>query len=434
MPAPNEEDREDSLEVLDENNLPINHSVDENARISYYKMFFPFRHFYQWVNHSPSPRDFSYREIAFTMEKERDPNDTFYLRYQSFESSDEFKQFVLSKNPQRFEIGSVYSAKPKDKKLIKKSLFKPMSKELVFDIDLTDYDEIRTCCQDKQICEKCWKFITLAIQILTKSLNDDFGFEHILWVYSGRRGAHAWVCDKRARDLTESQRKAIAGYLNIMVKSQDRKINTSRPWHPHIARSFDILNREFVDIILDEQNPWASDEGTKKFLSLIHDHEARKYLQQNFDKNPQMSSYKKWKELDNLGGNISKSIHNPSKYIKDLKQDIILEYMYPRLDINVSTGFIHLLKSPFCIHPSTGRVCVPIDHHKPENFNPLAAPTVNLLIQQAQEFNDQNVNKLKTYEKTWLKPYIEIYQEFVNKLMNSELHEKRQREEDSTDF
>ncbi len=37
-------------------------------------------------------------------------------------------------------------------------------------------------------------------------------------------------------------------------------------------------------------------------------------------------------------------------------------------------------QAPFCVHPKTGKVCVPIDPRKAFDFDPEAVPTVHSLL------------------------------------------------------
>lgn len=70
------------------------------------------------------------------------------------------------------------------------------------------------------------------------------------------------------------------------------------------------------------------------------------------------------------------------RILKAISEDIIIQYTYPRLDAEVSKHRNHLLKAPFCIHPKTGRVCVPVDPSTIEDFNPEEVPTVWQLMQE----------------------------------------------------
>ncbi|PGH01425.1 DNA primase small subunit [Blastomyces parvus] len=458
--------------------------IDPEIMHAFYLRLFPFRYFFQWLNHGvkPSP-DFANREFAFTLQNNA------ILRYQSFPNAELLRKEILHLKPTRFEIGPVYSTNPRDRKSLRKaSRFKPISKELVFDIDLTDYDDIRTCCTMANICRKCWSFATMAIKVIDTALREDFGFEHILWVYSGRRGAHAWICDRRARNLPDDRRKAITSYLEaIRGGSQSgKKVNLKRPLHPHLVRSLEILKPYFASTILVEQDTFSKPEQAEQLLSLLPDKPLADALRRKWDSAPDRSSVNKWKDIDDMakstksraeqqdgrgrgGASASSSNSNrplDTKALLEAKQDIALEYTYPRLDAEVGKKLIHLLKSPFVVHPGTGRVCVPIDIRRVEQFDPLRVPTLGELIAEinaweggGDESRDDDGNgadvkdeqmageaflssvddvegrgrKVQDYEKTSLKPYIDYFRSFVAGLLKAERAElgvgKRGRED-----
>lgn len=58
-------------------------------------------------------------------------------------------------------------------------------------------------------------------------ISDDFGFQNILWVFSGRRGIHCWVSDYEARTLDSPGRAAIADYLCLIMggDNQNKKVH-----------------------------------------------------------------------------------------------------------------------------------------------------------------------------------------------------------------
>lgn len=196
--------------------------------------------------------------------------------------------------------------------------------------------------------------------------------------------------------------------------------------------------------MLAVQDPWATDEQAQKLLQLLPDRNLNESLRRKWEAAPGRSSTSKWADIDAVA-KTGASKNLDSKALLEAKQDIVLEYTYPRLDIEVSKKLNHLLKSPFVVHPGTGRVCVPIDTKNLEDFDPLEVPTVQSLLAEIDSWkggeddedgDDKSHVKVADWEKTSLKPYVEQFRSFVSGILRDEgtAKVKREREDDAMEF
>ena len=353
----------------------------------YYAHIFPSKQLFEWLSYEgatsskESRKDqqqfIQNREFCFTLKGE------IFVRYNSYQDEKSLRKDLKTKVPGKIDIGPVFSHNPKNR-LAYGGSFKPVERELVFDIDMTDYDDVRTCCSAANICGKCWPLMTVAVKVIDAGLREDFGFEHLLWVYSGRRGIHCWVCDDRARKMSNESRAAVAEYFGV-YKGADasgtvKRVNLTSPLHPSLQRAYaDVLDPFWRRKILPDQELLTHEKTKDAILAMIPDAEARSRVESAWKGSD--DSVARWEKLEQI---VQRAIKADAKNyaLRRCLHDIVFAHVYPRLDVEVSKHMNHLLKAPFCVHPKTGRVCVPMDPKTADDFDPMRVPTVNELLNE----------------------------------------------------
>lgn len=168
----------------------------ESMLRTYYRELFPLELLYEILEINER------REISFFT------GTGTYMRYLTFDSPNAFREKLEQINPKKIDLGPIYDVKP-----AKCSGAMPIMRELVFDIDLTDYP--RDCCKDKTVCKLCYEKIKCAIKILDYSLRNEFGFKQYGFVFSGRRGLHCWVLEMK--DLSAHVRNNIYKFFQNVI-------------------------------------------------------------------------------------------------------------------------------------------------------------------------------------------------------------------------
>ena len=349
------------------------------------------------------------------------------MRYQSVRDAADLRRALLAKVPAKIDIGPVYNVDPSRRAAYNSNAsasgapsstgggFAPMERELVFDVDLTDYDDVRTCGTGGHTCRKCWPLMAAAVAVVDAALREDFGFQLVLWVFSGRRGVHAWVCAPRARALTDEQRAAVAANLSLYKGVEDGVVKLALPGaggnpaanardgnttnasssassahggnvsHPSVARSLRLLRPLWEARILPAQKLLDSAATWDKILAHVPDSSVVSKLKSRWERereterenvpsdeeeeaNPEATlSVRRWRDLEAEVQRAARPSKADDFAARDRKAALqtcldraVLACAYPRLDVDVSKKRNHLLKAPFCVHPKTGKVCVPI--------------------------------------------------------------------------
>ncbi|MHA1305623.1 MAG: DNA primase catalytic subunit PriS, partial [Candidatus Heimdallarchaeaceae archaeon] len=267
------------------------------------------------------------------------------IRNISFPNSTKLTEFMSTRAVKDAYIGAVYDRPPSKENPIQK--IKWVRRELIFDLDIDEYDLVRTCgCQGDEFCVECWTLIQDAVIFLEETMREDFGVEEIRWIFSGRRGVHGWILDRDPQYFDQATRTAILNYLSFI---QDKKRSQSIDEIPNEAkllrnRIYSIIAKSYLSHTTPEELKELADEVKAK-LSL---NKAKSIISQvrnnkNFDYNT-----------------YNMLILDDSNLRKKLSHEIILK-RYPRIDRKVTMDTRRVSRIPYSIHRKTGKIAVEIE-------------------------------------------------------------------------
>jgi DNA primase small subunit len=303
----------------------------------------------------------------------------YYKRYVVAKDADELKSEVLKVRGLRsFHIGPVYNERVARGSAHAHS--RPVRRELVFDLDLTDYDflslETPEGGVDAVACDKAWCVCAVGIFVLQWLLTNAFGFNEFVVVYSGRRGAHLYVCDDKAMDLGDEARAAITDFFKFVPSEDNLRAHPSTRavmvahglsealhhiFETHFIKELELFETPSQRVAFVERLGF-SDESFPTVGNLAED---------VIDES--MSGLAMWEFLKTKVASL------PHEWMRNRIDDMMLSYVWPRIDAGVSRHLNHLLKAPFVAHPKTGRVAVPVNAVDYFRFKAFDVPTLDNL-------------------------------------------------------
>lgn len=368
---------------------------DEDVARRYYRELFPSDSVHRWAGRAWAGIEPHKREWGW-----EGWDGSPFVRWKSCPQPKDLREMVGGKRVGKINLGAVFTTDPAQRHKQREPM-KVAAREFVIDIDLTDYPGGST---DLDACDHMWPLVAVGLEVAWRSLTNHFGFRHVLKVYSGRRGGHLWVCDKRACAMNDDARDAIIKWL----APYENKGETTWKYlleHPN----FTEMNRDLVLPFFRETAIKPVEQGGLGMFEI------------GFQRRAFVTAL----NLCGTDGLAQKAESSPTpanalELIEAFCGDVPFKRLRfacavwglvgPKLDANVSKHANHTLKIPFSVHPKTLRVSVPINHDRLVNF-PVSkrAPTVHEL------FGDQATQRRRVFDCA-----VDGFNAFVNELANSE--------------
>lgn len=273
-----------------------------------------------------------------------------FFRNISFETPKALIDFLVDRTPFHAYIGAIYNEPPSRENPI--HTLEWFGHELVFDIDLNEYDAVRqfvcSCQGADQVCTRCWQLVNLAIHIIDETLRQDFGIKAITWIFSGRRGVHGWVTDDLGNSLNQEQRMSIIDYLSVIHGEADT------------ARIQDRTKLRYDFRYRIEHTVF------KYFLKTVR---RKDLIDLGFSSSGATNIMK---QLEHQEGQIDESLlrNFNLRVAKINKYDEILRRWVPRIDHKVTIDLRRLLRLPTSIHGKTGKIAQILNPSEIFSFNP----------------------------------------------------------------
>jgi len=254
-------------------------------------------------------------------------------------------------------------------------------KELVFDLDITDFTRYCACLQSKQLCSVCWIQMQGASLILDHILHHSLGYkpENRLWIFSGGKGLHCFVNASNALCLGDKERDQLHKRFFIGCDDDQRLgnfVSMMCAKYPDFVKRVELF---FITHMIKEANIFALNYAEESFEAFCLRHLRTRHgpleklvkgIWSNYssDRNNNNEddslpvkkqrttsniSVKKWRALQELETlNESSSPYKPSLFI-------IFRLFYPMID-DGPLKIAHQIKLPFSVHSRTRNISLPL--------------------------------------------------------------------------